>query len=85
MKDKIEKLLTLLIVFSPVIIPVVIIIIMLFLSEYLQKRESCQDLPLRELITIEYDGCEYVTNGLHKENTVLVHKGNCKYCTKRKR
>ena len=86
MENKLKELLTLFIAFSPVIIPVVIIVSILFLTEHLStKQESYQDLPLRELITIEYADCEYVTNGLHKENAVLVHKGNCKYCVKRKR
>ena len=86
MKDRLKELLTLFIAFSPVIILVVIIVSILFQTEHLPtKQESCQDLPLRELITIEYDGCEYVTNGLHKANAVLIHKGNCKYCTKRNR
>lgn len=84
MKDKLKELLTLFIAFSPVIIPVVIIVSILFLTEHLEKQESYKGLLLRELITIEYDGCEYVTNGLHKTNAVLVHKGNCKYCTKKK-
>ena len=85
MKDKFESLGTLFIVFSPVIILVVIIVSILFPSEDLEKQESYQDLSLQKLTTIEYDACEYVTNGLHKENAVLVHKGNCKYCVKRKR
>lgn len=49
------------------------------------KQESYQDWASRELETIEYDGCEYVTNGLFERNAVLVHKGNCKYCARRKR
>ena len=86
MKDKLKELLILFIAFSPVIIPVVIIVSTLFLTEPLStKQESYQDLSLQKLTTIEYDACEYVTNGLHKENAVLVHKGNCKYCVKRKR
>lgn len=86
MKDKLKELSTLFIAFSPVIIPVVIIVSMLLLTEHLPtKQESYQDLSLWKLTTIEYNGCEYVTNGLHKENAVLVHKGNCKYCARRKR
>ena len=86
MKDKLKELSTLFIAFSPVIIPAVIVIIMLLLTGSLpKKQESYQDLESRELETIEYNGCEYITNGLHKANAVLVHKGNCKYCAKRKR
>ena len=86
MKDKLKKLSVLFVAFSPVIIPIVIIVSILFLTEHLStKQESYQDWASRELETIEYDGCEYVTNGLHKGNAVLVHKGNCKYCAKRKR
>ena len=86
MKDKLKELSTLFIAFSPVIIPVVIIVSMLLLTEHLPtKQESYQDWASRELETIEYNGCEYVTNGLLRANAVLVHKGNCKYCAKRKR
>lgn len=31
---------------------------------------------------IEYDGCEYITNG-SGNCRVLAHKGNCKYCAAR--
>ncbi len=50
-----------------------------------EKQESYQDWASRELETIEYNGCEYVTNGLLSANAVLVHKGNCKYCAKSER
>lgn len=86
MKDKLKKLFILFVVFSPFIIPVVIIAILLLLAGCLPtKQESYQDWASRELETIEYDGCEYVTSRLRKANAVLAHKGNCKYCTKRKR
>lgn len=86
MKDKLKKLFILFVVFSPFIIPVVIIAILLLLAGCLPtKQESYQDWASRELETIEYDGCEYVTNGLFERNAVLVHKGNCKYCARRKR
>lgn len=86
MKDKLKKLFILFVVFSPFIIPVVIIAILLLLAGCLPtKQESYQDWASRELETIEYNGCEYVTNGLLRANAVLVHKGNCKYCARRKR
>ena len=86
MKDKLKKLFILFVVFSPFIIPVVIIAILLLLAGCLPtKQESYQDWASRELETIEYNGYEYVTNGLLRANAVLVHKGNCKYCARRKR
>lgn len=86
MKDKLKKLSVLFVAFSPAIIPAVIAVIMLLLAGCLPtKQESYQDWASRELETIEYDGCEYVTNGLFERNAVLVHKGNCKYCARRKR
>ena len=86
MKDKFKKLSVLFVAFSPAIIPAVIAVIMLLLAGCLPtKQESYQDWASRELETIEYDGCEYVTNGLFERNAVLVHKGNCKYCARRKR
>lgn len=50
-----------------------------------KKQKTYQDWASRELMTIEYDGCEYVTTGLISANAVLAHKGNCKYCARRKR
>lgn len=86
MKDKLKKLFVLFVAFSPAIIPAVIAVIMLLLTGCLPtKQESYQDWASRELETIEYDGCEYVTSRLRKANAVLVHKGNCKYCARRKR
>lgn len=86
MSDKLKKLSVLFVAFSPAIIPAVIAVIMLLLTGCLPtKQESYQDWASRELKTIEYNGCEYVTNGLFRANAVLVHKGNCKYCAKRKR
>ena len=86
MKDKLKKLSVLFVAFSPAIIPAVIAVIILLLTGCLPtKQESYQDWASRELETIEYDGCEYVTNGLHNASAVLAHKGNCKYCARRKR
>lgn len=84
MKDKLKKLSVLLVVFF--IVPAVIAVSMLLLIGCLStKQESYQAWASLELETIEYDGCEYVTSRLRKANAVLAHKGNCKYCARRKR
>ena len=38
------------------------------------------------LETIEYEGCEYVIAQSHwKQSLVIEHKGNCRFCTERRR
>ena len=37
------------------------------------------------LVTIEYQGCEYVVMQSHwKQHGTMVHKGNCRFCKKRR-
>jgi hypothetical protein len=33
--------------------------------------------------TYEYDSCEYVGTKMYWNSSVLVHKGNCKFCAER--
>jgi len=38
------------------------------------------------ITTIEYQGCEYVVMQSHfKQHGTLEHKGNCRFCEKRRR
>lgn len=49
-------------------------------SNRLQVEGAMTDLQISEF---EYKGCEYIAFGMGNSLTI-THKGNCKYCAKKK-
>lgn len=49
-----------------------------------ERQRVVESNDLRHWEVIEIDSCEYIY-GKRGYSSVLVHKGNCKYCEKRKK
>lgn len=65
---------------------VIAIIICLFIVVFilsLPQKDVVGHVTSDDFTVIEYDSCEYVIRSSYNRG-FLAHKGNCKYCEKRK-
>ena len=48
-------------------------------------KESTQPIELHEMNTYVVDSCEYVGRIIGNPSGILAHKGNCRFCTERRK
>jgi hypothetical protein len=54
-------------------------------EEPINQIEDGEYISQRKMYTFVFDSCEYLGSLIGRENDICFHKGNCKYCEKRKK